>query len=347
MRSWPLGAVRMTERFLPGDRSSASSSRRCARTSRRARRGAAGCPSAGRDGGRLAGIGGTVRNLGAAAELAADLPSFGVQGLPLEREALDDLVERFADMTASERGEVPGIKPERGDLILAGAVVDPVGDGDRRLRRARGHRGRPARGRLLLDAAGGPRPAAVRGRAPRQRAQPRRATYTPTWPTPSTSRGSRSGSGTRSARPAAPGDPRERELLWAAAMLHDIGTAVDYDDHHKHSRYLVLNAGLPGYTTRETALIGQIVRYHRKGNPSLGRARGSRPQRRRGRCWCAARRCCGSASSSSAARPGRPRRAPGRRRRPRRAAARRRRGRDGRRWASARATCSSARSGAS
>ena len=34
------------------------------------------------------------------------------------------------------------------------------------------------------------------------------------------------------------GDPVERELLWAAAMLHDIGMAIDYDDHHKHSRYL-------------------------------------------------------------------------------------------------------------
>jgi exopolyphosphatase / guanosine-5'-triphosphate,3'-diphosphate pyrophosphatase len=66
------------------------------------------------------------------------------------------------------------------------------------------------------------------------------------------------------------GDAGERELLWAAAMLHDIGTAVDYDDHHKHSRYLVLNAGLPGFTQRETALIGQMVRYHRKGTPSLG-----------------------------------------------------------------------------
>ena len=69
---------------------------------------------------------------------------------------------------------------------------------------------------------------------------------------------------------AHPSDPRERDLLWAAAMLHDIGTAVDYDDHHKHSRYLILNAGLPGYTTRETALIGQMARYHRKGNPSRG-----------------------------------------------------------------------------
>ena len=61
----------------------------------------------------------------------------------------------------------------------------------------------------------------------------------------------------------------ERELLWAAAVLHDIGTAVDYDDHHKHSRYLILNAGLPGYSPRETALIGQMARYHRKGEPGL------------------------------------------------------------------------------
>jgi exopolyphosphatase/guanosine-5'-triphosphate,3'-diphosphate pyrophosphatase len=65
-------------------------------------------------------------------------------------------------------------------------------------------------------------------------------------------------------------DPMERDLLWAAAMLHDIGTAVDYDDHHKHSRYLILNAGLPGFTPRETALIGQMTRYHRKGMPGLG-----------------------------------------------------------------------------
>jgi exopolyphosphatase/guanosine-5'-triphosphate,3'-diphosphate pyrophosphatase len=66
-----------------------------------------------------------------------------------------------------------------------------------------------------------------------------------------------------------PGDREERELLWAAAMLHDVGTAVDYDDHHKHSRYLILNAGLPGYSPRETALIGQAARYHRKGQPGL------------------------------------------------------------------------------
>ena len=48
---------------------------------------------------------------------------------------------------------------------------------------------------------------------------------------------------------------------------------VDYDDHHKHSRYLVLNAGLPGFQQRELALIGQAVRYHRKGDAVAGPVR--------------------------------------------------------------------------
>ena len=67
-----------------------------------------------------------------------------------------------------------------------------------------------------------------------------------------------------------PGDPVERELLWAACVLHDIGMSVDYDDHHKHSRYLVLNAGLPGFSPAELALIAQATRYHRKGMPDMG-----------------------------------------------------------------------------
>jgi exopolyphosphatase / guanosine-5'-triphosphate,3'-diphosphate pyrophosphatase len=63
---------------------------------------------------------------------------------------------------------------------------------------------------------------------------------------------------------------RERELLWAACMLHDIGMSVDYDDHHKHSRYLILNAGLPGFSPTEVAIVAQAARYHRKGLPDPG-----------------------------------------------------------------------------
>ena len=48
-------------------------------------------------------------------------------------------------------------------------------------------------------------------------------------------------------------------ILWAAAVLHDIGMAVDYDDHHKHTRYLILSGGLPGFSPREVALIAQMT----------------------------------------------------------------------------------------
>jgi exopolyphosphatase/guanosine-5'-triphosphate,3'-diphosphate pyrophosphatase len=65
-------------------------------------------------------------------------------------------------------------------------------------------------------------------------------------------------------------EPGEPELVEAAALLHDVGLAVDYDDHHKHSSYLILRAGLPGFTPREVALIALMARYHRKGTPALG-----------------------------------------------------------------------------
>src|SRR6185436_4243242 len=61
----------------------------------------------------------------------------------------------------------------------------------------------------------------------------------------------------------------EREYLWAASQLHDIGTVVDYYDHHKHSAYLILSAGLPGYSHREMVLISRLCLYHRKGDPAL------------------------------------------------------------------------------
>jgi len=65
----------------------------------------------------------------------------------------------------------------------------------------------------------------------------------------------------------------ERELLWAACMLHDIGTAIDYEDHHHHSNYLILNTGLPGFSARELMLVGLVTRYHRKGDPDVSQLR--------------------------------------------------------------------------
>ncbi len=60
-----------------------------------------------------------------------------------------------------------------------------------------------------------------------------------------------------------------RECLWAAAQLHDIGTAVDYYNHHKHAGYIVLNAPLPGYTHTEQLTIAALCVLHRRGRTEL------------------------------------------------------------------------------
>lgn len=62
----------------------------------------------------------------------------------------------------------------------------------------------------------------------------------------------------------------ERELLEAAALLHDLGTIISYRGHHRHSQTLITNAGLPGFSPRETALIALLARYHRAGRPDPG-----------------------------------------------------------------------------
>ena len=62
----------------------------------------------------------------------------------------------------------------------------------------------------------------------------------------------------------------ERALLQAAGLLHDVGTFVSYNRHHKHSYYLIYHADLPGFTDRERELIATIARYHRRSPPKDG-----------------------------------------------------------------------------
>jgi exopolyphosphatase/guanosine-5'-triphosphate,3'-diphosphate pyrophosphatase len=59
----------------------------------------------------------------------------------------------------------------------------------------------------------------------------------------------------------------ERDLLWAAAILHNCGHYISHSSHHKHSYYLIRNGELLGYTEMEIEMIANIARYHRKSFP--------------------------------------------------------------------------------
>lgn len=59
----------------------------------------------------------------------------------------------------------------------------------------------------------------------------------------------------------------ERELLWAAAILHNCGHFISHSAHHKHSYYLIRHGELLGYTEVEIETIANLARYHRKGGP--------------------------------------------------------------------------------
>lgn len=61
----------------------------------------------------------------------------------------------------------------------------------------------------------------------------------------------------------------ERLLLEIACMLHDIGHFINTINHDKHGYYLLRHHTLIGLTAAEQELVANIVRFHRKENPSL------------------------------------------------------------------------------
>jgi exopolyphosphatase / guanosine-5'-triphosphate,3'-diphosphate pyrophosphatase len=263
--SFRLGAVRVSEAFLPDEQASSKQLKALRKHVAKSLEGTDWW-GAGEEP-RLAGIGGTIRNLATAAQKRVQYPDVDVQGFELTREALGELIDELAATPASKRGSVRGIKPDRGDVILGGAVVvdalmqlggfealEVVEAGLREgifFEHLLGDHDPP----LLEDL----RRESVENLAHRFRTDDRHVKHV-------AKLSLEIYDGLAEAGLHEP-DAEERELLWAASQLHDIGVTIDYDDHHRHSHYLILHAGLPGYSPRELVLIGLIARYHRKGEP--------------------------------------------------------------------------------
>jgi exopolyphosphatase/guanosine-5'-triphosphate,3'-diphosphate pyrophosphatase len=68
---------------------------------------------------------------------------------------------------------------------------------------------------------------------------------------------------------AAWGSLEARDLLHAAGVLHDVGIAIEYARHHKHSHDMIRHADLSLLSRHEVEIVANIARYHRRRGPSL------------------------------------------------------------------------------
>jgi exopolyphosphatase/guanosine-5'-triphosphate,3'-diphosphate pyrophosphatase len=59
----------------------------------------------------------------------------------------------------------------------------------------------------------------------------------------------------------------DRELIEAAALLANVGYLINFEGHHKHSYHLIVNSELPGFERRQLQILANVARYHRGSRP--------------------------------------------------------------------------------
>lgn len=263
LASLPLGAVRLTEQFL-GDGTDAKSLARLRAKVRDAVR--AQLPVREWRGAQLIGSGGTFTNLaGLHLTRQGIFTARSVHAARVPRGDLEHLLEWLGAMSPAERRAVPGLNPERADIIVAGLAV--VAEVMARLdtREVLVSRYGIREGILLEAARVAPvvaDPGEARARSVREFAErchfdaPHSEHVQQLALRLFDSLAERLGL-----------ESSDRQSLADAALLHDVGYHISYDRHHKHSYHLVLHAELLGISPAEQVVVANVARYHRGTRP--------------------------------------------------------------------------------
>jgi exopolyphosphatase / guanosine-5'-triphosphate,3'-diphosphate pyrophosphatase len=266
--SLPLGAVRVTERLVRSDPLKPRHWKEMKAEIDRVIRGAIRPPAHRAD--LMIGSGGTFTALAHMIKFQRENRHGSVQGFVLSPSDLIHLLRRLRETPLEARREIPGLSADRADIIVAGAAVISrlvrALDTEQIMVNERG-----IRDGLLLHMI-----SELPGRSP--------ATASPL-------PGNRIEWARHFARKAHSNEqhceqvanlalqlfdglkarfdlpPQSRDLLHAAAILHDIGYLISHSKHHKHAYHLIMHGDLPGFTPHEVELIANLVRYHRKAFP--------------------------------------------------------------------------------
>jgi exopolyphosphatase/guanosine-5'-triphosphate,3'-diphosphate pyrophosphatase len=123
-RSWslPLGALRLSDRFLKSDPSTRGEVRALKEHVYNTLQRAGVHPL--EPGERLIGTGGSIRNLGKVdRRMLSDYPISRLHGYVLDRRRVDGIASLLSGTSASSRAEIPGLNADRSDSIVGGALV--------------------------------------------------------------------------------------------------------------------------------------------------------------------------------------------------------------------------------
>jgi exopolyphosphatase/guanosine-5'-triphosphate,3'-diphosphate pyrophosphatase len=278
----PLGAVRLTEAYGGAEPLSPKKWRRLRRAIDRVLDSQLGRPPFHPE--IMIGSGGTFTNLAGMAKTEREGGSKGVQGYVLSRAEVVHLMHRLRTTPLEVRRQMPGLNPNRADIIVAGTAA--VARVAKRLgtRQILVNTGGLRDGLLLSMIAerfvGATETARPKDRLESVRAFARKCRSSERHCEHVALLGGQIFDGLRGPLEL---PPAGRELLVAAALLHEVGYLINHAKHHKHAYHLILHGDLQGYSPREIEIVANVARYHRKAFPSKRHpnfARLERPDRR-------------------------------------------------------------------
>jgi exopolyphosphatase/guanosine-5'-triphosphate,3'-diphosphate pyrophosphatase len=260
-RSLPMGAVRLTEQYLFEGKSRSREVERLRRKVRKQLKKSVRWREWNNV--NVFGSGGTFTNLARMVLARRGLQVESVHGEVVKTAEVEQLLEWLCSLSVARRREVPGLNPQRADIILAGLAVTAellaLVEARSLTVSAFG-----LREGLLLDMIGetaartadplrAMREFVDRCQGDRRHVEQVRVLALTLFDRLCDALGA---------------DPAERPLLEAAALLHDVGQVVSYRKHHRHSFQLIMHAERLNFTSRDRYLVALISRYHRRRGPS-------------------------------------------------------------------------------
>jgi exopolyphosphatase / guanosine-5'-triphosphate,3'-diphosphate pyrophosphatase len=251
--SLPLGALRLSDRFLKSDTPTRGEMRSLKEHVYATLEKAGIKPLRGDE--RMIGTGGTIRNLAKVdRRMRGDYPISRLHGYVLDRRRLDGVTSLLSGTSGSSRATIPGLNSDRSDSIVGGALVvqgvmdrllasdlTVAGYGLREgiaLRSVTDEVASVEAVRAVATVSLGDRFTAYDAPLAEQRTKLVRRLMAPLRP-----------------------DVSDEALAaaTAAARLLDIGASIDHYRRHAHSARIVCDANLDGYSHRALALIAASI----------------------------------------------------------------------------------------